>query len=100
EKVLLPCSSVGMPELSTTLGEVVAEVNNLHLFEVVRNPRPVKHDLGMFSGVMFSSALSVSHFCELYGGFPQNMEYRFSDTGAKELFIQLSGTSESNSVSV
>ena len=100
KNVLLPCSAVGMPELSTTLGEVVAEVNNLHLFEVVRNPRPVKHDLGMFSGVMFSSALSVSHFCELYGGFPQNMEYRFSDTGAKELFIQLSGTSESNSVSV
>lgn len=100
EKVLLPCSSVGMPELISTLKGVNAQVDCLTLFEVIRNPRPVKHDLGMFSGVMFSSALSVSHFCELYGGFPQNMEYRFSDTGAKELFIQLSGTSESNSVSV
>jgi uroporphyrinogen III methyltransferase/synthase len=100
EKVLLPCSSVGMPELISTLKGVNAQVDCLTLFEVIRNPRPVRHDLGMFSGVMFSSALSVSHFCELYGGFPQNMEYRFSDTGAKELFIQLSGTSESNSVSV
>src|SRR5690606_16881369 len=97
---LLPCSSVGMPELISTLKGVNAQVDCLTLFEVIRNPRPVRHDLNLFTGVMLSSSLSVQHFYELYGNFPSNLEYRFSDTGARELFIQLSGTSESNSVSV
>jgi uroporphyrinogen III methyltransferase/synthase len=90
ERILIPQSERGMPLLLESLHKTGNTVSTLTVYATLRHPRPIRHDLNTFYGVVFTSALTVYHFHEFYGTFPDHLVYRFGNSIAEATFYELS----------
>jgi uroporphyrinogen III methyltransferase/synthase len=90
ERILIPQSERGMPLLFESLQHTGNTVSTLTVYVSQRHPRPIRHDLKAFYGVVFTSDLTVQHFHEFYGAFPEHLVYRFSSKVAEATFEAMS----------
>ncbi|WP_062124063.1 uroporphyrinogen-III C-methyltransferase [Geofilum rubicundum] len=89
ERILIPQSGKGMPLLLESLKQTGNTVSTLTVYATLRHPRPIRHDLNGFYGVVFTSALTVEHFHAFYGSFPDQLVYRFGNKIAEAIFHEL-----------
>lgn len=89
ERILIPQSERGMPLLLEGLRRTGNTVTTLTVYATLRHPRPIRHDLATFYGVVFTSALTVEHFHAFYGSFPSHLAYRFGNKVAENTFYAL-----------
>lgn len=89
ERILIPQSERGMPLLLESLHKTGNSVTTFTVYATLRHPRPIRHDLKTFYGVVFTSVLTVEHFHAFYGGFPDHLVYRFGNKMAEATFNAL-----------
>src|SRR5690606_2951307 len=89
ERILIPQSERGMPLLLESLHKTGNTVTTFTVYATLRHPRPIRHDLKTFYGVVFTSVLTVQHFHAFYGGFPNHLVYHFGNKMAEATFHAL-----------
>ncbi len=92
EKILLPRSDKGLPILPEGLKNLG---NSVTILTVYKNQKPkniVVQNLTDFFGVVFSSPSTVSNFLEVYGEFPEHLQYRFRGANTQARFNELNQT--------
>jgi uroporphyrinogen III methyltransferase/synthase len=70
QRILLPRSSRGLPELPTALTALGHKVRELPLYDTIPNPEAHPIDLHPFYKIVFASPSGVDAFLALYRNFP------------------------------
>lgn len=89
QKILLPRSDLGLSILPDGLEELG---NDVTVLTVYRNEKPINlmiQNLDTFSGVVFTSPSAVSRFFEVYGSFPEHLQYRFRGVYTEKRFLEM-----------
>ena len=89
QRILLPRSDKGLAILPDGLGTLGNEVTVLTVY---RNEKPqnlIIQNLDDFYGVVFTAPTTVSRFFEVYGSFPEHLQYRFRGSNTEKRFLEL-----------
>jgi uroporphyrinogen III methyltransferase/synthase len=89
QRILLPRSDKGLGILPDGLGALGNEVTVLTVY---RNEKPqnlIIQNLDDFYGVVFTAPTTVSRFFEVYGSFPEHLQYRFRGSNTEKRFLEL-----------
>ncbi len=91
-KVLLPRSESGLPVLPDGLQQAGWDVTVLPLYQNKMPEGLQALDLQQFNKIVFSSPSCVSNFLQLYGHFPDHVEFIFRGRETEKRFKKLSNS--------